>query len=131
MSLSKLASIAAFVALFCTTLSAPEAEAKSNYMTVYIVAIVPEGTGDVWISGSHKILGPWDARGAKMVADGRKRIYVLEAKKGFALEYKFTAGSWSKEALDKNGNVPSNHRLKVWEDKKVYLHEISGFKGDG
>ena len=104
-------------------------EAKGKkHKTIYIVAVVPEGTGDVYITGSDKTMGPWSPGKNKMYKDGNKRIYAIEAKKGYQLEYKFTLGSWESEAVNKNRVPFANFRLTV-KDKQVYSHIIPGFKG--
>lgn len=96
--------------------------------TVYIAAIVPEGTGPLYITGNTPALGPWNPRGAEMVKDGKYRIYAYKAPRGTSLEYKFTLGSWSTEALGEDGKPhQANYRLIVGE-KSIYEITIPGFK---
>src|SRR5258708_39302980 len=71
--------------------------------TIYIIAIVPPDTGKVYITGDDPALGSWNPRGAEMKADGDKRIFALDAPKGAKFSYKFTLGSWDREALGENG----------------------------
>lgn len=96
--------------------------------TVYIAATVPDGTGPLYITGSVPALGPWNPRGAEMVKDGKYRVYAFTAPRGTALEYKFTLGSWSTEALGEDGKPhPGNYRLIVGEES-IYEVTIPGFK---
>src|SRR4051794_26190746 len=82
---------------------APPAAATGKFNKIYVVANVPEGTGNVFISGNIPNLGPWNASGALLYRDGNRRIYALEAPEGFVFEYKFTLGSWETEALGEDG----------------------------
>lgn len=96
--------------------------------TVYIAASVPEGTGPLYITGSTPALGPWNPRGAEMIKDGKYRVYSFKAPRGTPLEYKFTLGSWSTEALGEDGKPhPDNYRLIVGETS-IYEIAIPGFK---
>lgn len=98
--------------------------------TFYIVATVPSGTGTVYITGDDPALGPWNPRGAAMTADGDKRIYKIDAPKGMKFSYKFTLGSWDREALGEDGKPrDANYTLTVG-DQEIYQHAIPGFKGD-
>lgn len=98
--------------------------------TIYIVAIVPPDIGKVYISGDDPVLGSWNPRGALMKADGDKRIFALEALKGDKISYKFTLGSWDREALGEDGKpLEDNYTLTVG-DQTYYQHVIPGFKGD-
>jgi hypothetical protein len=40
---------------------------------------------------------------------------------GTILSYKITRGSWDKEALDDNGNIPQNSTLEVKGDETVTI----------
>ena len=98
--------------------------------TIYIIAIVPPDTGKVYITGDDPTLGSWSPRGAEMKADGDKRIFALDAPKGAKVSYKFTLGSWDREALGENGKpLTANYTLTVG-DQTYYQHVIPGFKGD-
>lgn len=97
---------------------------------IYIVAIVPAGTGTVYITGDDPLLGPWNPRGAAMTADGDKRIYKLDAPKGMKLNYKFTLGSWDREALGEDGKPRGANYTLTIGDQQIYQHIIPGFKGD-
>jgi glycosidase len=55
------------------------------------------------------------------------RTTRITAPPGTELEYKFTLGSWEREALTAAGAVPPNYRLRLSRDSAV-VHEIAGFK---
>jgi predicted alpha/beta superfamily hydrolase len=97
--------------------------------TATIRVTVPEGTDTVYLAGSLPELGPWRADGRVMEGTGRERTVRLTAPPGTSFEYKFTLGSWDREALGPAGTVPRNHRLVV-DGEVEATHEISDFKKD-
>ena len=92
-----------------------------------IRARVPAGTGPLYLSGNLPQLGPWRADALPMRGAGRERTARITTAPGTALEYKFTLGSWDREALSATGTVPANYRLRVDRDT-VVVHEVAGFK---
>ena len=94
-----------------------------------IRAQVPEGTGKVYLSGSLPELGPWRADARLMAGTGRERTVTIEVPRGTTLEYKFTLGSWQREALAAEGRLPPNHRLTPAGDTAV-THVVPAFKRD-
>ena len=66
---------------------------------VTIEAIVPEGTGTVYLSGNLPVLGPWEPDALAMKGEGTERTAEFHAAPGTELEYKFTLGTWDNEAL--------------------------------
>ncbi len=107
----------------------PAQESVSDCCTATIRAVVPEGTGTVYLAGSLPELGPWKPDGLAMASAGRERIARVRAPKGTTLEYKFTLGSWDREALGPSGMIMPNHRLLIDGDVEV-SHEIGDFKKD-
>jgi len=97
--------------------------------TVTLRARVPDGTGPVYLAGNLPALGPWRADGLRMVGDGRERTVRIVAPRGTTFRYKFTLGSWEREALGYAGAVPSDNQIVVAGDT-VVVHEIPGFKKD-
>jgi predicted alpha/beta superfamily hydrolase len=74
----------------------------------------------VYITGNLKELGSWNPSKAPMqkVSDNLwRKTFLLE--KDSDVEFKFTLGSWSKEALDKDGHVPQNNFLSVMNDTTI------------
>ena len=100
-----------------------------NCCAVTLSITVPDGTGDVYVTGNLEELGPWSPGLYVMQADGNKRTVTLQAKHGTEFEYKFTLGSWNREAVDESQQVLSNFRLKVRRDT-IVQHEIHAFKPD-
>ena len=90
---------------------------------------VPDGAGTVYLSGNLPELGPWHADGRALAGTGRERTARITAPRGTAFEYKFTLGTWDREAVGSAGTVPPNNRLLVAGDTSV-VHEIAGFKKD-
>jgi enterochelin esterase-like enzyme len=90
---------------------------------------VPDGTGTVYLAGSLPELGPWRADGLVMTGGGRERTAQLTAPPGTTVEYKFTLGTWDREALTASGAVSPNYRLVLQRDT-VVVHQLAGFKRD-
>jgi len=106
----------------------PRADGSSaDCCAVTIRAVVPEGTGTVYLAGNISQLGPWRPDTFAMEGSGRERVARLTVPRGTQLEYKFTLGSWDSEALNDSGTVPPNNRLQVDGDVEA-SHEIPGFK---
>jgi len=73
----------------------------------------------VYIAGNDVSLGRWAPDGQPMEFIDNKWQKKLHFSKGISLEFKFTRGSWQTEALNDDGSVPSNHRLKIINDTIV------------
>ena len=90
---------------------------------------VPEGTGTVYAAGSLPALGNWRPDGVALTGQGTERTVTVTVPAGTTFEYKFTLGSWDREAIATNGAIPPNYRLRVDHDT-VVTHEITAFKRD-
>lgn len=106
---------------------APPASAQSSCCSATIQVTVPEGAGTVYLAGSLPELGPWRPDGRALSGTGRRRSITLAAPPGTQLEYKFTLGSWDREAVLADGTAPPNYKLLLDRDVEV-SHEIVGFK---
>ncbi len=111
------------------TQNLPAQEPAPECCTATIRTLVPEGTGPVYLAGNLPELGPWRPDGLAMSGAGRERIAWVRAPKGTSFEYKFTLGSWDREALGPSGMILPNHRLLIDGDVEV-PHEINDFKKD-
>ncbi len=109
--------------------SCAKQEPAAQCCTATIRALVPEGTGTVYLTGDLPELGPWQPNGLAMTGAGRERVAQVRAPQGTEFEYKFTLGSWEREALGPSGTVPPNHRLLIEGDVEA-SHEIGEFKRD-
>ncbi len=105
----------------------PAAPPSVSCCTATIRVTVPEGTGTVYLAGSLPELGPWRPDGQALTGSGRERLARVTAPGGTAFEYKFTLGTWDREALGPTGAVPPNHRLRIDGNVEV-SHDIPGFK---
>lgn len=104
-------------------------ESTAPCCTATIRALVPEGTGTVYLTGNLPALGPWQPEALAMGGAGRERVVELHVERGIKLEYKLTLGSWDREALSPSGDVPPNHRLLI-DGAVEARHEIFAFKQD-
>ena len=97
--------------------------------SVTVIAVVPEGTGTVYITGSDAQFGPWIPDALTMEGTMREREATFTLPPGTELEYKFTLGEWAREAADAEGIPYPNFRLTA-EDGLVVTHALGGFKRD-
>lgn len=118
-----IAVLAAFLALLSCAKEAPPC------CTATIIAEAPEGTPALYLAGNLETLGLWKADGMLMLGEGRTRVARVFAPKGTELEYKFTLGSWDREAVGPSGAPMQNFRLRIDENVEV-RHEIVNFKKD-
>jgi enterochelin esterase-like enzyme len=112
----------------CSTPSPdPTPQPVTRCCTAIIRATVPEGTGAVYLSGNLPDLGPWRPDGRLMTVEGRQRVARVTAPPGTLFEYKFTLGSWEREALGPGEVAPPNHRLVI-SGAVDTAHQVAGFK---
>jgi predicted alpha/beta superfamily hydrolase len=119
----------AVAALLAAAPGASAAQVAAACCTVTVRVRVPEGTGTVYLAGDLPDLGPWRADGRALEGTDRERTVRVTAPPGTQFEYKFTLGTWDREALGPAGTVPPNHRLVLTRDT-VVAHEIAAFKKD-
>lgn len=73
----------------------------------------------IYITGNTVTLGEWNPEGARMNrVDDLHWETSLFFPPGTELEFKFTKGSWSHEAIDENCVIPENDKLIVMSDSK-------------
>jgi len=120
---------AALLAASCAPSRQPAPDPAPACCTATIRVTVPEGTGVVYLAGSLPELGPWRPDGRALTGAGRERTALVTAPPGTTFEYKFTLGTWDREALNPAGAVPPNNRLLIDGNVEV-VHEITGFKKD-
>ncbi len=97
--------------------------------TIEIRVTVPDDTGDVFLAGNIPELGPWSPGHYVMQADGDERYAILEIARGSRFEYKFTLGSWDREAIGENQEPLANFALDVNRNETIH-HEVRRFKPD-
>ena len=122
------------LAALLTVASSPSAtplvhQSAAQCCTATIRVRVPEGTGPVYLGGSLPQLGPWRPDGLAMAGEGRERTAQVTAPPGTTFEYKFTLGSWDREALGPAGKVAPNNWVFLDRDT-VVVHQITAFKRD-
>jgi predicted alpha/beta superfamily hydrolase len=90
---------------------------------------VPPGTDTVYLAGSLPELGPWRPDGRALTGTGVERVVRVTVPPGTTFEYKFTLGTWDREALTSAGVVPPNHQVVPARDTTV-AHEVASWKKD-
>lgn len=111
--------------------AAPRTLLSQALRNVTVRALVPEGTGVVYLSGNLPELGPWDPKKLAMQGNGRERTALLRVPEGTALEFKFTLGAWEREGLGPSGTVMHNHRMVVGAAaEQAVTVEVISFRKD-
>lgn len=95
--------------------------------SVTIRAVVPEGTGVVYLTGNLDELGPWNPSALAMEGEGRERVAVVRAPVGTRIEYKVTLGSWDREAVGASGAPMPNSVVDVDGDEDTTI-VVADFK---
>ena len=97
--------------------------------TVAVRVNLSGDAGDVYLTGNQEVLGPWRPDVFPMTSSGLERSAQIEVPAGTEFEYKFTLGSWNRQALGPSGTVLPNFRVLV-EDHIEVRHEIGAFQED-
>ena len=104
------------------TISAIHPQIKKYNITFIVTASNVQVDSSVYIVGNNSELGNWDPSAVPLskVNDSTfEKTFSFKA--GTEIEYKFTRGSWGKEALTAEGKVPSNSRLKIEQDTVIHI----------
>ena len=99
-----------------------------NTITFEVIAKgVPEGDV-VYVTGSRPQLGNWDP-GKIALQDQGNGVWskAIDLPKGIDIEYKFTLGSWEREAANEQGLPFANFRMKLGKTDKI-SHTIEHWK---
>ena len=112
----------------CTGRPAGET-ADADCCSVTVSITVPGDVGDVYLTGNQETLGPWRPDSFLMTGDGLERSAQIEVPVGTEFEYKFTLGSWNRQALGPSGNVLPNLSVLV-DDSLEASHDIGAFQAD-
>ena len=113
----------------CAGNTEPNNSSDTNEKEIQITIQVPEDTPTVYLTGNLPALGPWNPAGLAMDGEGRERTTRIVAPSSFDFEYKFTLGTWHREALSSEGSVLPNFYLSVGDDVEV-SHKIDSFRKD-
>lgn len=112
------------ISFFTRTTAQQNSEAKEVTVTFSLSSPDLADTTKVFIAGSHPELGYWNPSKVMLQNQGNhtwtKKIIV---KAPTSLEYKFTLGSWERQAADANGNEYHNFDLSVKSDTTIH-HSI-------
>lgn len=98
--------------------SASYAVSQSDSVTVRIEVITHElnDTSAVYIAGNHKKFGKWHPGVIRLKKEDDMWVKEFKFARGEQLEFKFTKGTWSTEALNDDSTKTSNISLDVVND---------------
>jgi predicted alpha/beta superfamily hydrolase len=101
----------------------PFALAQSNKEITFIVTsdTVPDSLS-IFITGNHSVFGNWYPDAAKLEENTKNEwIGSFSLPEGYKFEYKFTLGSWEREAINEYGMIPGNSKLAITNDTLIYV----------
>lgn len=76
----------------------------------------------VYITGNDNLLGNWQPEVVSLDEIVKSKwVKNFSFPRGKKLEFKFTRGSWIKEAVNDDGTIPSNYSFIVWSDTTISL----------
>ena len=105
------------------------ARAAETNCQLVIRAIVPEGSGKVYVAGNVPELGSWDAHNFLMTGTGTNRTASLELPVGTELEFKFTQGSWeSVETTAAGGFVNNRTYIVPTTSNAIYIGTVEAWR---
>ncbi len=114
------------------------AKQDSLLVRFQVSAVNLSDTAKIYITGNQPQLGNWQPDQVALQKKTGTNIWSVEFRfpPGEILEYKFTKGQWSAEAVAADGTVPQNSTLKVEKDttlfteirywKDAFKYEIQG-----
>jgi predicted alpha/beta superfamily hydrolase len=110
-----------FIIFAIMTKSVP-AKQDSLLVCFQVAASNLPDTAKVYITGNQPQLGNWQPDQVALQKQTGTNIWSAEFKfpSGQILEYKFTRGQWSAEAVNADGTIPPNSILKVREDTTLF-----------
>ncbi len=74
----------------------------------------------VFIAGGHEQLGNWNPGKIKMNYSGNHTwTYQITLNRPLSIEYKYTLGSWEREAANANGSALANFNAKITKDTTI------------
>jgi len=126
---SSLRLVAIAVVAFVINACDSRQDSEPEIHRIEFIVHAPQGTPTVYLTGNIDELGPWDPDAVAMTGEGREHRATIRVPAGQLLEYKFTLGSWEREAVSPSGVVLPNYTLDVHKDQSV-RHEILAFKPD-
>lgn len=107
---------------FLLVLSAASIIICQSYKVTFIASpkVLPGET--VFISGNQHKLGNWRPDLVKLEKnDDGNWERTIAFNLGTLIEFKFTRGLWSNEAVNEKGEIPSNHILRVQNDTTIFI----------
>ena len=97
---------------------------KPCWVTFIVESSGLSDSAQVFITGNQKSLGNWNPAKVRLQPLGNHRFSrTFTFPPGTTVEYKFTKGSWDKEAIDENGDAFQNFLIDVRQDTTL-VHPI-------
>lgn len=105
-------------------------DSNQKALVIQVISPAVPDSATVYIAGSDSALGGWHPARVALArqADGSwmKRIHFPS---GTTLQFKFTLGDWSREALAADSTLPGNHTLTLRNDTTV-IYQIDAWRDE-
>jgi predicted alpha/beta superfamily hydrolase len=85
-------------------------------VTIKVLSENLDQSDQIYITGNSEQFGNWHPNLIALEKTENHWWKIFTFSKDELLEFKFTKGSWNTQALNKNGDIPGNHSLKVIND---------------
>ena len=126
-----LSALALLIVSACGQATTPGTEVETakpaEFVGVTIIAVVPEGTADVFLATNRNDWAPNVSPMTPSLEEPNQRISQLLLEKGFELEYKFTLGTSAHDAVGTDGQVLQGLKLSA-DEGLLAEHQVSGFR---
>ena len=109
----RIKSILIILFVFCTSCSAQNDSAK---VTIKVSSINLHPSTEIYISGNKDELGNWQPNVVQLERKDNFWEMTFQFDLNTSLEFKFTKGSWESQALNNDGEIPSNNIINVNQD---------------
>ncbi len=111
------------VVLSVVLLGVASANAEKKSVTIQVTCDTLPEPKTVYISGDCEALGDWKADVVPLDRqDDGSWTKTFPFNEGDDIEFKITRGDWALEAVNADGSIPANTKLRVTGDKTVHVH---------
>ncbi|MDZ4708288.1 MAG: alpha/beta hydrolase-fold protein [Saprospiraceae bacterium] len=114
-----------YIILFLLAFFACKTSPRQTERTVKIVLDTEEALSEadtIYLTGNTNKLGDWNPKGMAMTRRSESRWEKsFTVPDSTLLHFKFTLGSFEREAVSNRGNIPGNNEMFIIEDTEVYF----------
>ncbi len=110
-----------FILLFLMINAAAISQIKNHNVKFIVRAPLLKENSQIYITGNDSLLGNWNPAAAPLIKeDDSTWTITFQFAEGTNLEYKFTRGSWTNEAVEADGKISGNSKFTVQKDTTIF-----------